>query len=40
MVTHMMRISGRSFELDEMETEFNGWIDMMRRLVYKEEYQI
>ena len=36
---HDVQISGRAFELDEMEREFKGWIDMMRRLVYKEEYQ-
>lgn len=36
---HDIQISGREFELNEMEKEFNSWIDMMRRLVYKEEYQ-
>ena len=37
--SHGIQISGRTFVLDELEKEFNSWIDMMRRLVYKEEYQ-
>ena len=33
---HDVRISGRSFELDEMEAEFNDWIDMMKRILKNE----
>ena len=36
---HDVQMSGRTYDLDEIEQEFDSWIDMMRRLVYKEEYQ-
>lgn len=36
---HDVQISGRRFEIDDLEREFNSWIDIMKRLAYKEEYQ-
>lgn len=36
---HDIQMSGKEFNVDVMLAEFNGWLDMMKRLVYKEEYQ-
>ncbi|GAA0802034.1 TetR/AcrR family transcriptional regulator [Faecalicatena orotica] len=37
---HDIQMSGRGFNINELLKEFNEWMDMMKRLVYKEEYQI
>lgn len=36
---HDIQMSGREFDIDELLNEFNDWMDMMKKLVYKEEYQ-
>lgn len=35
---HDIQMSGREFDIDELLNEFNDWMDMMKKLVYKEEY--
>lgn len=36
---HDIQMSGKKFNMPEMLVEFKEWMDMMKRLVYKEEYQ-
>lgn len=36
---HDKQMCGKDVDIDEMLEEFNGWMDMMKKLVYKEEYQ-
>lgn len=36
---HEQRMKHRDWQLDELMAEFYKWMDMMRRLVYREEYQ-
>lgn len=37
---HDIQMSGKTFNIDAMLEEFNSWMDMMRYLVYKKEYQV
>lgn len=36
---HDKEMSGEKLDIDELLEEFNDWMDMMKKLVYKEEYQ-
>ena len=36
---HDVQMSGKPVILEEMMAEFGVWIEMMRKLTYKEEYQ-
>lgn len=36
---HDIQMSGARFDLDTMLREFEDWMDMMQKLVYREEYQ-
>lgn len=35
---HSLQMEGRTLDIDMLMEEFNDWMQMMRKLVYKEEY--
>ena len=37
---HDKQMAGKAIDINELLKEFNDWMDMMKKLVYKEEYQI
>ena len=37
---HDKQMAGKAIDINELLNEFNDWMDMMKKLVYKEEYQI
>ena len=36
---HDKQMAGKAIDINELLDEFNDWMDMMKKLVYKEEYQ-
>ena len=36
---HDKQMAGKAIDINELLNEFNDWMDMMKKLVYKEEYQ-
>lgn len=36
---HDIQMSGKKFSMDELLEEFNSWMEMIKKMVYKEEYQ-
>ena len=36
---HDKQMAGKAIDIKELLNEFNDWMDMMKKLVYKEEYQ-
>lgn len=35
---HDLRMSGKPMDVDMLREEFDRWMDMFKKLVYKEEY--